>query len=149
MSSKQACPECRASWDSGETCQDYFHQMLFWENEHPDYGAEVHHLMVLSFYLQHPSLYSPQGLAYAKQLLSDFLKQGLGPEEVRRRSRARVDSGSRSWNLKGKPGARGSYPHSIQWTMTAQDVVAGGVGHYAENVRIWASSIFDLIKNLE
>jgi hypothetical protein len=39
----QKCPECGASWDDEATCQDHFHQMLFWENEYPDYGAEVHH----------------------------------------------------------------------------------------------------------
>lgn len=147
MGSKQTCPECGASWEEGETCQEYFHQMLYWENEHPDYGAQVHHLTVLSYYLQHPSLYSPEGLLYAKGLLADFLERGLSPQEVRQSNRARVDSGSRSWKVTGKPGARGSYSHPIRWTMIAQDVVAGGSDHYCENVQKWARSILDLLKN--
>jgi hypothetical protein len=37
------CPECGAAWPDAITCQEHFHQMLFWENERPDLG--VHHLM--------------------------------------------------------------------------------------------------------
>src|SRR5512145_2930017 len=69
-------PECNAPWQEGQTCQDHFHQMLFWENEHPPLG-EVHHLMVLCYHLQHPSLYAPEGLEYAKGLLVDFIERGL------------------------------------------------------------------------
>jgi hypothetical protein len=145
MAVKKSCPECGAAWEQGETCQDYFHQMLFWENEHPEYG-EVHHLMVLCYYLQHPSLYSPEGLAYGKQLLADFLERGLSPQEVRQRRRGQVDSGKREWKVKGKPGARGSYPRPIQWAMTAKDVVAGGADQYCENVCKWARSILDLLR---
>ena len=59
MEASQKCPECGAAWKAEESCETYFHQMLFWEAEHPAYGAEVHHLLVLCYYLQHPSLYSP------------------------------------------------------------------------------------------
>jgi hypothetical protein len=65
--------------------------MLFWEAENPNYGV-VHHLMVLCYHLQHPSLYSPEGLRQAITLLSDFLERGLTPEQVRKRSRNTVNS---------------------------------------------------------
>jgi hypothetical protein len=61
----QHCPECGAVRHGDTTCQDGFHQMLFWENEDPANGA-VHHLMVVSYHIQHPSLYSPEGLENAK-----------------------------------------------------------------------------------
>ncbi|HEX6386454.1 MAG TPA: DUF5946 family protein [Anaerolineae bacterium] len=135
----QSCPECGATW-RGNTCQDDFHQMLFWEAENPAL-SEVHHLMVLCYHLQHPSLYSPEGLAEARQLLIEFVEHGRSPAEIRRRNRARLDSSQRNWKIKGTPAAQGSYDAPIQWTMTAADVIAGGSNSYCDNVRAWAQSI--------
>jgi hypothetical protein len=140
MEDVQRCPECKALWQDGKTCQDQFHQMLFWENEFPEYGV-VHHLTVLCYHLQHPSLYSPEGLEYSKQLMVDFLERGLSPEEVRRRSRGQVDSGKRAWKVTGSFAGRGAYAHPVQWNMTAGDVTAGGAEQYVEKVRQWAAGI--------
>ena len=118
------CPECGTAWSDGKTCQDHFHQMLFWEAENPGYG-EVHHLMVLCYHLQHPSLYSPRGLSAARRLLVEFLEQGETPDEVRKRNCASVDSGKRKWKIKGTAASHGSYDLSVQWTMMAADVTAG------------------------
>jgi hypothetical protein len=131
------CPECGKSWQDGLTCQDYFYQMLYWEAENPALG-EVHHLMVLCYHLQHPSLYSPEGLQGAQQLLADFVAKGITPQEVRQEKRSQVDSGRRKWKIKGTPGCRGSYEHPMAWEMTAADVVAGGAESYCANVRKWA-----------
>jgi len=136
----QTCPECGAAWHDGKTCQADFHQMLFWESENPAI-AKVHHLMVLCYHLQHPSLYSPEGLAEARQLLVEFIEHGRSPGEIRRRNRARVDSGQRNWKIKGTSASYSSYDPLIEWTMTAADVVAGGVNSYCDNVRAWAQSI--------
>jgi len=141
----QTCPECGAVLSEVLTCQDYFHRMLFWEAEHPAYGAQVHHLMVLCFHLQHPSLYSPEGLDYARQLLVEFLEHGAIPEEVRRKHSLDGDSSRRKWKIKGAGDARGTYDHAMRWTMTAADVVAGGVDNYCYNVRHWAISIQDTL----
>lgn len=65
----QTCPECGAVWQDGRTCQEYFHQMLYWEAEDPSLG-EVHRLSVLCNYLQHPSLYSLEGLEQAKSFFT-------------------------------------------------------------------------------
>lgn len=118
--------------------------MLFWENEDPARG-EVHHLMVLCYHLQHPSLYSAEGLAVGRQLLTDFVERGLSPEEVRRDNRERVDSGKRGWSITARPGNHGAYERSIVWTMTAGDVVAGGAEAYCENVRAWALAVHDAL----
>ena len=134
------CSECGAPLADGRTCADDFHQLLFWENERPELG-EVHHLMVLCYHLQHPSLYSAEGLEHARQLLADFVAGGVSPEEVRRRQRAAVDSGGRGWSVTARPGNYGSYERSPVWQLRAQDVVAGGPDHYPENVRRWAGAI--------
>lgn len=111
--------------------------MLFWESEHPALG-QVHHLMVLCYHIQHPSLYSPEGLQYAWRLLADFVEKGISPQEVRNSRRNAVDSGKRKWKVKATPTAHGAYAHPISWQMMAADVVAGGVENYCKNVEKWA-----------
>ena len=138
----QTCPECGSKLHHGETCQDYFYQMLFWEAENPNYGV-VHHLMVLCYHLQHPSLYSPEGLRQAITLLSDFLERGLTPEQVRKRSRNTVNSSTRTWKITGTPSSHGAYEHPIAWTMTAVDVIEDGKVNYCDSVRTWARSVLE------
>ncbi len=145
METPQKCPECGAAWNTEESCETYFHQMLFWEAEHPAYGAEVHHLLVLCYYLQHPRLYSPAGLNEARRLLVEFVKDGASPVEVRKRNRGRLDSSQRDWKTTGTAASHGSYNPPIQWTMTAADVVAGGSENYCDNVRAWAQSMHEAL----
>ncbi len=118
--------------------------MLFWEAEDPSLG-EVHHLTVLCYYLQHPSLYSSEGLEAAKGLLQEFVGGGATPAELRMRSHTLLDSGKRNWKIKGKPGLCGTYDPPILWKMTAADVVAGGRERYCDNVRAWAQSVFEAL----
>ena len=123
----------------GQTCQDDFHQMLYWENEDPGNGA-VHHLVVLCFHLQ-SSRYSPDGLQHAMGLLVDFLERGQTPENLRLRSRDQVDSGKRQWKVTARPGSVGAYAHPPAWTLTARDVVAGGIENYLAGVERWAHAV--------
>ncbi|MEO6458030.1 MAG: DUF5946 family protein [Chloroflexia bacterium] len=141
----QVCPECGVAWHGGKTCQDDFHQMLYWEAENPSLW-EVHHLMVLCYHLQHPTLYSPDGLAWAKETLVEFVEHEVTTEEVRRRNRTNLDSGNRKWKIKGTPDSHGSYAPPVQWTMTATDVTAGAMSDYCDNVRVWAQSVLDAMK---
>ncbi|MEA4910017.1 MAG: DUF5946 family protein [Anaerolineaceae bacterium] len=134
------CPECGAAWKEDLDCTACFHQMLAWETEHPNLGR-VHHLMVLSYHLQHPSLYSPEGLAYARRLLDDFVAGGASPPDVRRRNRQAVDSGRRDFKITSRQGRAGGYPVPVAWTMTVVDVVAGGPQGYLANVEAWARAI--------
>ena len=139
------CPECSATRSSGDTCQDNFHKMLEWEAEDPG-RLVVHHLMVLGYHLQHPSLYSLQGLASARQLLIDFLERGKSPQQVRKENKSKVSSTNRTWKITARPDSHVAYVHPIAWTMTAADVVADGADHYCENVRLWAKSVRDAIR---
>ena len=139
------CPDCGASWMDGITCQDHFHQMSAWELEDPKRLGRVHHLMVLCFHMQHPVLYSPDGLEMAKRLLIDFLVNSISPQEARRRGQAALDSGRRKFKIKGTPVSHGAYLHPVQWTMTAADVTAGGMDRYCENVEAWAQSVLEAL----
>ena len=145
MDTIKICSECRAVWHDEETCQDHFYQMLFWETENPGYG-EVHHLMVLCYHLQHPHLYSPEGLSAALHLLADFLEHSLTPDTVRRRNRAVVDSGKRSWKIKGTPASHGVYNRPVQWPITAANVIENGVDNYRISVQAWANSVYETLQ---
>lgn len=139
------CPECGAAWPEDDACRSHFHQMLAWETEYPDLQA-VHHLMVLAYHLQHPSLYSPEGVTYGIGLLREFVEEGVAPPEARRRHRGEVDSGKRKWRVTARPGAQGAYARPVTWTLTAADVVAGGPGQYRVLVERWARSILDTLR---
>jgi hypothetical protein len=143
MDETKICPACGAV---GDSCETNFHQMLFWEAERPEFGAEVHHLMVLAYHLQHPHLYSVDGLENARGLLRKFVAEGLSPQEVRKQNAPIVDSGKRKFTITARPDSIGSYAKTPQWTMTAQDVVAAGLEAYCESTRAWAKSIYEDIE---
>ena len=134
------CPECGALWRDGVTCADHFHQMLFWENEDSANWA-VHHLTVLCYHLQHPSLYAPDGLEHATGLLIKFVDEGVDPRVLRVQMRDEVDSGKRQFKITATADAHGAYAHPVTWTMTTADVVAGGIERYIELVNAWARSM--------
>ncbi len=136
------CSECQAEWPEGQTCQDYFHQMLFWEAETPSLGV-VHHLTVLCYHLQHPSLYSPTGVREGLQLLIGFVEEGRTTQQVRREKRERLSSTNRTEKITSRSGAQGSYAQPVTWRMTAADVVAGGAEGYIENVQRWARMMLE------
>lgn len=146
MMKSQTCPECGAIWQEGQTCQDYFYQMLAWEHEKPGNWA-VHHLTVLCYHLQHPSLYSPEGLRYGIGLLEDFVGRGLLPEQVRKQHRAAVDSSQRAWKITGRPDSYGAYDRPVHWTMTAANVIENGIDNYCDSVRAWARSMHESLKS--
>lgn len=138
------CPDCGTAWINDRTCHDHFLEMLFWENENSAL-AIVHHLMVLCYHLQHPRLYSPQGLDYGKNLLVEFLERGTTPAQIRRRNGRQITSRSRKWKIMGSPEEQGVYEKPVNWTMTAADVVLAGVECYCESVRAWArATLIDL-----
>lgn len=145
MKMVEQCPECGAAWGDGSICETHFHQMLLWEWE--DAGLfVVHHLMVLCYQIQHPRLYSPDGLALAKNLLIDFLENGLTTERARAVNRIMLDSGNRQIKIKGTVEAAGTHTHPFEWSMTATDVVSNGKERYIESVETWAQSVLDNLR---
>ena len=139
MQTPTRCPECGTDWSGGQTCTDHFHTLLVWEWEHQ--LLDMHHLLVLGYHLQHPSLYSPDGLRYSQGLLVQFVEQGIPPQEMRKRMSREVDSGSRQFKIKGTPESHGAYAFPVGWAMTAADVVAAGPERYYDSVRVWADGV--------
>lgn len=139
MKAATQCPECGARWSSADECTDHFHQMLFWEWDEQLF--DVHHLLVLCYHLQHPSLYSPQALGWAKHALARIMEDGATPQSMRRQSSRSLDSGARDYRITGTPGAAGRYEKPVHWDMRAADVVNAGIDNYYASVRQWAASI--------
>jgi Family of unknown function (DUF5946) len=113
----ETCPECGARWQGTRTCTDDFHLLLGWELAYLVY--DVHHLLVLCYHLQHPSLYSPQMLQRAPQMLVDFVEGGISPQQMRQRIAISVD----------------------HWQRRVGDVVDGGLDAYVPNVQAWAALV--------
>jgi hypothetical protein len=139
MGAPARCPACGADWMDGQTCTDHFHLMSAWELDNQLY--DVHHLMVLCYHLQHPGLYSPEGLSEAKMLLVGFLEEGITPQAMRRHIGGMVDSGKRGYRIKGTSGSQGAYERPVRWKMVAADVTRAGIDNYYASVRQWADSV--------
>jgi hypothetical protein len=134
------CSECGGRAAAGQECVADFHQFQYWEAEDPA-TLSVHHLMVLSYHLQHPSRYSPEALSGAISMLDDFLVRGVSPAQMRREIRRKVDSSKRVGKIAGTPELHGEYGVVIPWRMTAGDVVSAGIANYVESIQCWANSI--------
>jgi hypothetical protein len=150
METTKYCPECGADWTNDQPCIEQFYMMGSWELEYLLY--DVHNLMVLCYYLQHPSLYSPEGLRDSIRILRMFMEEGQTIQQVRQRIGKGVDSGNRKYKIKGTLDSFGSYANPIQWTMTAADVIHAGMDNYYESVRAWADSVLKSLResnNLE
>lgn len=138
------CHECQAICTDHQTCLDCFHTMGFWELDHQ--LLDVHHLMVLSFYLQHPQQMSPEWLQGAQWQLVQFLEQGVSPQEMRQQMAKHVDSGKRDYTMTARPDSHAGYQYPITWTMTAKDVINAGIEQYYPSVEKWARSILESLR---
>ncbi len=139
------CPECGARHDDNQTCNDDFNTLLGWETEDIE-KWQVHHLSVLAYHLQHPTIYSQEGLDGAIKLLAEFIETKITPDEVRKREKDRLNSNRRRFKITSTEDSRGTYPHPVKWKRTAADVVAAGPEDYVENVKSWAMSIYNHLK---
>jgi hypothetical protein len=132
------CALCGAALAPGETCRDRFDATLALEIENPSAYGAVHHLSVLCYMLQH-NAYSRAAWPAARQLLHEFVHDGLTATQTRRRNRARFDNEHRSWSV--TQGARLPGVGTVAWTRTMADVRVDTVEQYCADVRDWARAV--------
>jgi hypothetical protein len=110
---------------------------LLKEVEDPAYYA-VHHLCVPCFMLQHNE-YSREGWLAARDLLSQFVNDGLTPAGARTKYRRQVDSGQRKWSV--TRGAKLAQVEAVVWTRTIADLRLDTAEHYCADVQDWARRV--------
>lgn len=129
------CAECGAPWTAEDNCEEQFHRFLVLEFTDPDYGA-VHHLTVAAYMLQHPSRLSLKGWQAIRELLGQFVEDGVSPAEVRTRRQKSVDNRHRLWSF--KKGPRLQLPSAFAWTQTILSIDDATAAQYRENIEQWA-----------
>ncbi|MCW5875044.1 MAG: hypothetical protein KIS88_10405 [Anaerolineales bacterium] len=131
------CPQCGGKVPEGVQCSDRFWEGQILEGSHPAYYA-VHHLSVPAYYLQH-NLYSRQGWLAVHKLLSEFVFDGLTPENARRKIGRHVDSRNRTFSI--VRGEKLLGVEQIEWGLTIADVRLDTAEHYCADVRRWARQV--------
>lgn len=138
MPSANPCPSCGAALLDGQSCADDFGLLLSWEWQ---YNMQaVHHLLVLGYHLQHPHLYSQQGLRGGLDLLRQFMTESKPPSQVRAAIRESVSNSQRSEPITARTGNIGAYDEQPAWSLTIADVVAAGPQRFYDSVRAWLES---------
>lgn len=136
---QEICPECGAAWSAQDNCVERFGRFMGLEMTDPQYGA-VHHLTVPAYMLQHPSQLSLRGWEEERNLLRQFLLEGVTPQQVRARGR-QYDSGVRTWSL--RKGPRLELPTGFRWTSTIMSVDESSPEQYSQDIQRWARHVLD------
>ncbi|MGA9190946.1 MAG: DUF5946 family protein [Anaerolineales bacterium] len=134
---KSLCPRCGAQLPDTESCQNRFDLTQTKELGAPEF-YQVHHLSVPCYMLQH-NTYSAEGWLAVRELLKQFVFQGLSAEEARRQNREMMDTGHRTWSLRKGPKLQDV--DKIRWHLTVADVRQDSAEHYCADVRRWAISV--------
>ena len=146
MKESTKCTECEAILPKSATCRDYLNEMIKWDFEDFTGVGQVHHLTVLSYNLQHPSVYSEKGLENAKKSLAKFILHPTSYTEHGTEDVKNLASDVREWKITSTVGDQGKYIIKPIWEMTAKDVAEEGVVNYVENVKKWSESVLKALK---
>lgn len=137
------CPECDGQFNAEETCADRYYACMALELTDPGYGA-VHHFTVPAYMLQHPSHLSAEGWQAMRQVLHQFLVDGVSPAQMRRIIQQQQKTEPKSFNLvKGISTARPNWT----WNQSILDVRLDDPETYCTDVRAWAEAVhYDIQK---
>ncbi len=140
------CPQCGALPINGLDCRQQFEALLALEYQDPTgYGA-AHHLLVMSYVLQHPDEFTDQALEWERHSLKSAL-DGLPPSELRKQ--AGKSFNGQAHVKKKTPSHPPGWP--AQWPLTVSYIYAAiekeyNTTQYIELVKTWAGSIIDTLK---
>ena len=140
------CHECGAPIDDGKECRDYLNEMIAWDFADFNGVGKIHHLTVLAYNLQHPSVYSQKGLENAKASLQEFILNPSSFQKHDKVNRKNLSSDVRDWKITGTLEDRGVYSMQPHWTILASDVVKDGLGAYVDNVKKWSESVLSALE---
>ena len=108
------------------------------EYENPGAFGAVHHLTVVCYMLQH-NAYSRDVWLEARNMLAQFVEEGVSPAAMRGRNRVRFDSAHRSWSI--TKGAKLPEFETILWSRTIAGVRLDDPETYCADVQLWATYV--------
>jgi uncharacterized protein DUF5946 len=142
------CKVCGAILNKNLTCHDYLDLIAQWDFEDFLGAGRLHLLTVISYNLQHPAIYSREGLEFAKNTLKTILKSiDSSTKEQERALSKDLSSASREWKIMASQDSQAGYSKDIAWSMTAADVVANGPDGYTSRVKDWGLSVYNDLKS--
>lgn len=130
----ERCAECGAP---GSECAARFDECLVKEFEDPRYGR-VHNLTVAAYMLQHSSKFSRAGWLYERDLLREFIVDGVPPERIRSERKDALDSGKHEFSFKS-PDGKPLFPQ-VPWSKTILGVRLDDPQFYCEDIIAWAAA---------
>lgn len=134
----QKCPQCGAGLPFDEPCRHRFDLCLAFEYQNPTAFGAVHHLTVACYLLQH-NAYTRDVWLEARQMVAQFVRDGVTPAEMRQQNRAKFANGQRSWRV--TTGEKLAEFATIRWTRTIADVRLDNPELYCADVTQWAMSV--------
>lgn len=137
------CAECGAPDDE---CTARIYELLAREFGDPAYGR-VHNLTVGAYMLQHSSRLTREGWLYERDLMREFLVDGVPPERIRKERKDTVDSGKRTFKIRSRTGLP-VIPH-VPWARTVLDVRTATPEQYCEDVTAWARATLTDAEHVE
>jgi len=138
------CPECGAELQPGESCEAFFHSLLFEEHANMAHNGPVHLHMVASYMITHDR-YADDVRPRAIELLRTAL-DGQHPPDYLRRVAKELFEMERPRTGSILRGAR--TPRAIDWPITVRDVALHPEEDYPTRIKRWARSILDTVDAL-
>lgn len=140
------CEACGAPLEPGRTCLDYLRQLQARDFTDFNGAGRLHLLGAMTYNLQHPALYSREGLDAIKQVVKAIIESDDAYTKEHERDLSRqLASESRQWTMHATPTNQASYTTPMQWSMTIADVLADGPDDYTERVKAWGQSVYDVL----
>jgi len=131
------CPECGAPLGDLATCDELFHQLLAWEQSNLERNGRYHHLLVMSWELQHPSRFAEETLAWARESLRRAIRDGVPAAQLRREVAQWAGQDRRDFKIT----ATGVEPVARHWSRTMADTVAEGEEAMPDSIMRWATAV--------
>lgn len=133
----EQCPECGAALVGREACDELFHQVLAWEQYDIEGNGRYHHMLVMSWELQHPSRFSDETLTWARESLARSISGEVSAQQLRREVSEWAPQDKRAFKIT----RTGGMIVPRRWSLTLADVVAEGLEGMPESVRTWATAV--------
>jgi hypothetical protein len=139
------CPECGAALADEPSCDELFHKLLAWELSDLARNGRYHHLLVLSWELQHPSRFADRTITWARESLHRSIVDGVPARQLRRDAAEWQSQDRRTFKITRDDA---EVVHR-EWTQTLGDVIAKGEEGMPESVLEWATAVLKDVEHDE